>query len=121
MIIVEGVDHINLAVTNLDASSKFYSDLFDFEVIKKTKSYVMLSLEPINLKLVLVEKVENPLSSKLIPTISFSLDVDDFTEAIQEIESNSIKIVKGPEGAHNGEYLIISDPDNNLIELFYKD
>ena len=121
MIIVEGVNHINLAVTDLKAAVKFYSDLFDFEVIDDShKGYVVMSLDPIKVKLIKVEKVENQLTGLKQPTISFILDVDDFTEAITEIEEKELQIVRGPEATEGGgETLIFKDPDNNLIEIFY--
>ena len=35
MIIIEGLNHIDLTVSSLDRSIEFYKDLFDFEVIDK--------------------------------------------------------------------------------------
>jgi catechol 2,3-dioxygenase-like lactoylglutathione lyase family enzyme len=121
MIIVEGIDHVSIAVTNLSASAKFYSDLFDFEVLDDSNSkFTMMTLDPIKVKLVQVDKVENQLSGSVTPVLSFVMDVDDFTEAISEIEEKGIKIVKGPESAGKGESLVFKDPDNNLIEIFYQ-
>jgi len=121
MIIVEGVNHINLAVSDLKASVKFYSDLFDFEIIDDShKGYVVMTLDPIKIKLIKVDKVENQLSAIKQPSLSFIMDVDDFTEAITEIEDKKISIVRGPEATESGgETLIFKDPDNNLIEIFY--
>jgi catechol 2,3-dioxygenase-like lactoylglutathione lyase family enzyme len=121
MIIVEGISHVTLAVTDLESSVKFYSEIFDFEIIDDShKGHVVMTLDPIKVKLVQVEKVTNQLSTSKIPSISFEMDVDDFTDAIAELEEKEIKIVKGPESLDKGEYLIFSDPDNNLIEIFYQ-
>lgn len=121
MIIVEGIDHVSIAVTNLSASAKFYSDLFDFEVLDDSNSkFTIMTLDPIKVKLVQVDKVENQLSGSVTPVLSFVMDVDDFTEAISEIEEKGIKIVKGPESDGKGESLVFKDPDNNLIEIFYQ-
>ena len=121
MIIVEGISHVNIGVTDLEVSSKFYADIFDFEVIDdKDSNSVTMTLDPIKIKLIKLDKVQNQLSSMSFPTLSFILDVDDFTEAISELEEKSIKIVKGPEGIEDGECLYFKDPDNNLIEIFYK-
>jgi catechol 2,3-dioxygenase-like lactoylglutathione lyase family enzyme len=121
MIIIEGIDHLNLAVTDLKASVKFYSEIFDFEIEDDShKGFVLMTLDPIKIKLVKVDKVENPLSALNIPQFSFIMDVDDFTEAIEEFETKGIDIVKGPETTETGgETLLIKDPDNNLIEIFY--
>jgi predicted enzyme related to lactoylglutathione lyase len=118
MIIVEGINHVSLPVTNLAASVKFYSDLFDFEVVDDSnKNFIYMTMDPIQLKLVKVDKIEN--NSKF-PAISFAMDVDDFTEAIEEIEEKGLKIHSGPEGTDSGELVVISDLDGNLIELFYQ-
>ncbi|MCB1142590.1 MAG: VOC family protein [Leptospiraceae bacterium] len=121
MIIVEGIDHLNLAVTDLQKSVAFYSEIFDFEIEDDAhRGYVVMTLDPIKIKLVKVDKVENPLSALNIPQFSFVMDVDDFTEAITEFEAKGIEIVKGPETTENGgETLLFKDPDNNLIEIFY--
>ena len=121
MIIVEGIDYITIPATNPEASADFYVDLFDFEIVgEKSADLVRISLDPFQLQLSKVESAENSLSANTLPTLSFAVDVDDFTEAINEIESKEINIVKGPEGSSNGgERLIIADPDNNLIEIFY--
>ena len=121
MIIVEGIDYISIPVTNPEASADFYADLFDFEVIgDKAGNKVRLVLDPYQLQLVKLDSTENPISSANIPVISFAMDVDDFTEAINEIESKDIAIVKGPEAnGKGGESLMFADPDNNLIEIFY--
>ncbi len=121
MIIVEGINHVTIASTDLAASVKFYSDLFDFEIVDDShKGYIVMTLDPIKVKLVKVDKVENHLSSLKIPSVSFVMDMDDFTEAITELEEKEIKIVKGPESIDSGESLVFRDPDNNLIEIFYQ-
>lgn len=122
MIIVEGIDHINIAVKDLEDSSKFYTDIFDFEIIEDSnKKFILMSMDPIKIKLIKVDNYENNLSQIQIPAISFGMDEDDFTEAIEELEEKKIKIVRGPESIENGESLIFADPDNNLIEIYYKE
>jgi catechol 2,3-dioxygenase-like lactoylglutathione lyase family enzyme len=121
MIIVEGISYVTLAVSDLSASVQFFSDIFDFEIVDDShKGYVIMTLDPIKVKLVKVDKVENHLAKLKIPSISFEMDVDDFTEAITELEEKGITIVKGPEAIENGESLIFRDPDNNLVEIFYQ-
>lgn len=116
MIIVEGLDHVNIPVSNLETSKNFYSDLFDFEVEEEDGEAVIMGLDSHKLRLVKVPQV-NPTP---FPMISFIMDVDDFTEAISEIEEKGIKILSGPEANGNGELLIFTDPDNNQIEIFYQ-
>jgi predicted enzyme related to lactoylglutathione lyase len=116
MIIVEGLDHVNIPVSNLDTSKEFYSELFDFEVEEEDGDAVIMGLDSHKLRLVKVSEV-NPLP---FPMMCFVMDVDDFTEAISEMEEKGINIVKGPESSSKGEFLIFTDPDKNQIEIFYQ-
>ncbi|MBE7412585.1 MAG: VOC family protein [Leptospiraceae bacterium] len=122
MIIVENIDHINIAVTDLESSAKFYSELFDFEVLNnRDNESILMTLDPIKIKLIKIDKVKNQLTELGLPTLSFTMDVDDFTEAINEIEAKKIKIEKGPEEIDGGESLLFSDPSGNLIEIYYQE
>jgi catechol 2,3-dioxygenase-like lactoylglutathione lyase family enzyme len=116
MIIVEGLDHVNIPVSNLDTSKDFYVDLFDFEVEEEDGDAVIMGLDSHKLRLIKVDSVD----PRPFPLVSFIMDVDDFTEAISEMEAKDIKIVLGPEGNSKGEYLVFSDPDSNQIEIFYQ-
>ncbi len=118
--IIESLDTVSIVVKNATASAKFYSDLFDFEIEDDSnKKSILLNLEPIKLRLVQVDDPANPLSAGSNPVLSFAMDEDDFTDAINEIEDKKIKIVKGPEALGKGESLTFSDLDNNLIEIYY--
>lgn len=121
MIIVEGIDYITVPVPDLQLASKFYSDIFDSEILEeKENESIVMGLEFINIKLLRVEEMSSALSEKKIPMISFSMDVDDFTEAIAELESKEIEIIRGPESNENGEFLHFLDPGKNIIEILYK-
>ncbi|MCZ8342056.1 MAG: VOC family protein [Leptospira sp.] len=114
MIIVEGIGHVSIPVSNLDASIDFYCDIFDFEVETKKANEAFLTLDSFRIRLVKAEVPERSL-----PSLSFIMDVDDFTEAISELEEKNVKIVKGPEGTDSGESLTFQDPSQNLIEIYY--
>ena len=119
--IIEGLDSVSIAVKDTKASAKFYSELFGFEIEDDSNpKAIILSLEPTKLKLVQVDSVSNQLSSSSLPVLSFTMDEDDFTDAISEIEEKGIKIVKGPEAISKGESLLLADLDHNLIEIFYQ-
>ncbi|TGL60302.1 VOC family protein [Leptospira ognonensis] len=115
MIIVEGIGHVNIPVSQLEASIEFYREIFDFEVETKKETEAILSLDSFKIRL-----VQTAPKDQSMPVISFVMDVDDFTEAISELEEKNVKIVKGPEGTENGESLTFSDPSQNLIEIYYE-
>ncbi len=119
--LLEGLHHISLGCSDLKRSTDFYTEILDFDLVEEADSYIILHLDPVNIRLNFVEgfrsKVENPGETSL----SFILDVDDFTEALSELEEQSIEIIKGPIMIEGGESVLIADPDGNLLELFYKE
>ncbi len=121
MIVIENLDHISLGSANLDRTIEFYKDILDSEVLQKTDKFVLMELDRIIIKFNYIPNykffIENPAAF----TISFSLDVDDFTDAIIELEKKNIKIFHGPVPIEGGESLLIQDPDGHWIELKYKE
>jgi catechol 2,3-dioxygenase-like lactoylglutathione lyase family enzyme len=120
-VLLEGLHHISQGCSDLKRSIEFYTDVLDFEVVEESDSYALLHLDPIKIRLNHIEghrsKIENPGESSL----AFIMDVDDFTEALTELEEQGIEIIKGPVMIEGGESILISDPDGNLIELFYRE
>ncbi len=117
MIVIESFDHINLPALDLQKSIEFYTMFFDFEQVSLTEKDAIVAFDSLNIRLV---KTDSNKATSL-PLMSFILDVDDFTEALQEIEENNIQIVSGPFEIPGGEAVHIQDPGGNLIELYYKE
>lgn len=120
-ILLEGLHHISLGSSNLKRSAEFYQNILDFELVEESESHVVLSLDPITIRLNLVASYTSPIQNPGIFSLSFSLDVDDFTNAIAELEESEIEIKTGPVAIEGGESLLIADPDGNLLELFYRE
>ena len=121
MILLEGMHHISLGSTDLDRSIRFYRDIFDFELIEQSEQHAILRIEPFALRFNLIAGYQCPTKNPGETSLAFILDMDDFTEAINELESNDIEIIKGPLAIKGGESLLVADPDGHLIELFYQD
>ena len=121
MIVLESLDHISLGSSDLKKSIEFYVDVLDFEVAEETDRFAILQLDHFSLRLNHIDgyvcQQDNPSAFSL----SFIVDVDDFTNAIAELEEKKIQIVVGPVVIEGGESMIIRDPDGNWIELFYKE
>jgi catechol 2,3-dioxygenase-like lactoylglutathione lyase family enzyme len=121
MIVLESLDHISLGSSNLKKSIEFYVDVLDFEVAEETDRFAILQLDHFCLRLNHIDgyvcQHENPSAFSL----SFIVDVDDFTNAIAELEEKDIPIVVGPVVIEGGESMVIRDPDGNWIELFYRE
>lgn len=116
MVIIETLSHINMPAKNLQKSVEFYTQFLDFEVVEETASYTIVSFDNLHLKL---DTGLEPYAK--VPVLSFLLDVDDFTEALQEIEENDIEIAKGPFEIEGGESVYVIDPSGNLVELYYRE
>ena len=119
MIVIESLSHINVPAKNIEESIEFYTMLLDFEVVSQTDREAVVTFDDkLNLRLFAAEESQVPYA---YPLITFCLDEDDFTEALQELESENIKISEGPNARGNGEYVYINDPAGNVIEFFYKE
>jgi predicted enzyme related to lactoylglutathione lyase len=119
MIVIESLNHINLPAQDLAKSVEFYSMFLDFEEISIDEETAIISFDDkIHIKLI---KTSDEQKQKQMPVLSFILDIDDFTEALQEIEANSIPIISGPNEISGGENVIIGDPAGNPIELYYQE
>lgn len=88
-------------------------------MLEESEQHAIVHLDPISLRLNLVEGYQSPVQNPGETSLSFVLDVDDFTNAIVELEEREIEVLKGPVAIENGESLLISDPDGHFIELFY--
>ena len=116
MLVVESLEYVNIATQNLDRSVEFYNLFFDFDIIEHKDNVAILSFDQTKIK---IHKTNGSVSS--LPVLSFIMDVDDFTDALQEIEKNKIQIVVGPKSNKEGEFVHILDPGSNIIELYYQE
>lgn len=117
--ILEGLHHISLGCSDLKKSVAFYRDTLDFEVMEESNRYALIRLDPVAIRLNHIEGYRCPVTNPGEASLSFVLDVDDFTDALQELESRKVELLKGPVMIEGGEAVLIADPDGNLIELFY--
>ena len=118
MIIIESLQNINVRTTNLEKSIEFYTMFLDFELISQEEETALVSFDNLTIKL---KQVENIAESDLFPLFSFIMDVDDFTDALQEIEESGYEIAAGPSEIQGGENILIKDPGGNIVELYYQD
>jgi len=121
MILLEGLHHISLGCSDLKRSLAFYRDILDFEVLEETPCYSLVRLDPVTLRLNHIEGYRSAVQNPGETSLSFILDVDDFTDALKDLEQKKVEILKGPVMIEGGEAILIADPDGHLIELFYNE
>ncbi len=119
--IIEALHHISLGSSNIKRSVGFYTDVLGFELVEEAEGYALLHMDPVRIRLNFFEGYKSETANPGQRSLSFILDVDDFTDAIEELENAGIEILKGPVMIEDGESILIADPDGNLIELFYKE
>lgn len=117
MIVIEELRFINIPTTKMEEAIEFYTMFFDFEQTQQGSDFTELSFDTLRVRLWQKEEY----TPANFPVFSFILDVDDFTEALQEIEEKQIAIHTGPYEISGGEAVQIQDPSGNLLELFYQD
>ena len=117
MIIIESINHMGITVSNLENAIKFYKDLFDFEVVENNSKQAIIKEGEIILCLYEAEDYKNQKNSK--NRVSFSVDEDDFEDAVEELNQRGIPIVQGPENIRDGQSVVFLDPDGNQIEISY--
>lgn len=116
MVIIETLSHINMPAKNLQKAVEFYTQFLDFEVVEESANFALVGFDNLHLRL---DTALEPFAK--VPVLSFLLDVDDFTEALQEVEQNSVEIAKGPFEVEGGESIHLLDPSGNLVELYYRE
>ena len=111
MIVIESIDHIGIAVSNLYRSIEFYRELFDFEVVEKMSNAreAFIKVGEIMIGLFEIEGYANQQGTK--NHISLFIDEEDFDDAVDELRENDITIVFGPENLRGGKSVVFLDPE----------
>ena len=119
MIIIEGINHIGISVSNLEEGINFYKDFFDFEVVEKLSNSGQAFMKMGDIIIGLYEVDGYKADTESETRVSFYVDEEDFEDALDEIENTELEIVYGPENIRNGQTVVFLDLDGNKIELSY--
>ena len=119
MIKAHGLNHINLNVSDIGRSLKFYQDAFGLEVdFWEGKTMVFLHSPGAKDTITLCQaKAGEPVGNGGVSHFGFSFGKDSLDEAVGQIENAGGKLLN--RGKHGGKfpYAYISDPDGYVIEL----
>lgn len=119
-----GINQITLRVNRIEAAEYFYGELLGFELIRKMGRSMAVYKVGLKDTVVLVEaETSFDPSSKDYRVDHFGFQVDT-PEIIDELahffRENEVTVISGPANRKKGRFLFISDPDGNMIELFYE-
>jgi len=119
MVVIEGINHIGITVSNLEKSVEFYKDLFDFDVLEKFSNSGQVFMKIGDSIICLYESEGYVANENSKSSLSLFVDEDDFEDALDEIEERNLEIVYGPENIRKGQTVVFLDIDKNRIELSY--
>ncbi|MFH5831173.1 VOC family protein [Halalkalibaculum sp. DA3122] len=120
-----GLNHITIRVNDIERAEEFYGEILGFELVRKMgKSMAVYQVgEEDTLVLVEAETSYDPNSRDYrVDHFGFYVDspeeVDEMAEYFKEQE---VSILSGPANRKRGRFVFISDPDGNMIEVFYEE
>ena len=119
MIKARGLNHINLNVSDVGRSVKFYQDAFGLEVdFWEGKTMVFLHSPGARDTITLCQaKSGEPVGNGGVSHFGFSLGKDAIDEAVGQVERAGGKLLSRGNHAPTVPYAYISDPDGYVIEL----
>jgi len=118
-----GLNHITIRVNDIEDAEAFYGDMLGFELLRKMGQSMAVYRVGSEDTLVLVEAETSydPASRDYrVDHFGFFVDsperVDELADYFAEQE---VTILSGPANRKRGRFVFISDPDGNMIEIFY--
>lgn len=113
---ITGMNHLTLAVRDIDVSFAFYKDLLGFKPLVKWKNgaYFMIGDQKTGFWFCLNvddKRIPNPCYTHY----AFSVSPDDFTNLANKIMSSGATVFK--ENASPGASLYFLDPDGHKLEI----
>ena len=118
MITTNGLNHLALPVKDPERSAQFYADLFNMEIISISSEMAFLSTIGANDLIALSRSEAEVLSSRDTMHFGFTVEPEQFDEAIRTIEEKAVKKVSEPSERGIGRYIFIEDPDGYTVEIF---
>ena len=106
------IDNIMYRVKDLDASVKFYSEVLGLKQVWKDESNKMVGFVfPESDSEIVIHTNEN------ISNPDFSFLVDNVGDFVKEFRRTGYKVYKEPFDIRSGKFAIVSDPDDNIINI----
>ena len=119
-------DAVVIYVEDQDRAVRFYKSVFGFEVVldnpigDSKERWIEMRVPEDSVTLVLSSVSAAQHFNQSIggwTNLIFSVESDDFDEAVREMGKDGADVVEGPESLEWGEWAIVADPDGNLFGL----
>lgn len=118
MITTNGLNHLALPVKDPERSAQFYADLFNMEILSISPETAFLRTIGCSDLIALSRSEAKVLSSRDTMHFGFTIEPEQFDEAVRTIEEKGIKKVSEPGKRNIGRYIFIEDPDGYTVEIF---
>jgi lactoylglutathione lyase len=124
-----GFDHVHLVGSDLDASERFYRDMFGAETVGRRDASgainLMMRLDGINLFIRSPrgsEKVQGDGTEIRYTYDHFGVVVQDLRAAVEELRGKGVKILQEPRTVRPGTHVaFVEGPDHTRIEVLQRD
>lgn len=120
-----GINHITIRVNDINKAQNFYGDLLGFELVRKMGESMAVYQVGREDTLVLVEaETSYDPSSRDYRVDHFGFYVDSpdkVDEMATYLRKKEVTILSGPANRKRGRFIFISDPDGNMIEIFFEE
>jgi len=120
-----GINHITIRVNKIERAEEFYGEVLGFELVRKMgQSMAVYKVgDEDTVVLVEAETSYDPSSRDYrVDHVGFFVDsperVDELAAYFKEQE---VSVLRGPANRKRGRFVFISDPDGNMIEIFYEE
>lgn len=120
MIKTYGLTHINLEVSDLDASLQFYRDMFGVEEYFRDENSVQVKGPGAHDVIAFIKSDKAGITGGISHFGFRLLSASDIDNAIETAKSIGAKIVKTGEFSPGFPFLYVLDPDGYEIEIWYE-
>lgn len=118
MIKVQGINHITIAVSDLDCSLDFYTRTLGARLVHQGRTDAYIEWGTIWLCLLQCkDSKDNPSQSMGVDHVAFTVLEEEFDEAVAVLMESNVTVVRGPIERGGGKCINFLDPDGTQLEL----